>query len=126
MPAENHEWTISDVGHGNGPSSGNTNKPGGQIDFTPDFANARQDIPWEHDFHKEADVNFAPGRVDVPDPIPGEFGCPAPFHGGKGQPVDFNAVAPEESVDRQLADRSLDLDGAGAPEASDISAAFGG
>lgn len=123
MPAENHEWTISDVGSSEGPSSGDRHKPDGQIDLTMSLE-ARQDVTTDGP-NTFFDINPAPGRVDVADP---ELeGCiPEPFAGDQGQPVDFNAVAPEESVDRQLADRSLDLDGHGAPAASDISAAFGG
>lgn len=127
MPAQNHEWTLnaSDLGCSEGPSYADQHKPDGQIDFAPDFANARQDVPYQHDFHKYADVNPAPARVDVADPNP-DCGVPNPGAGDAGQPLPFDQVAPEEYVDRQLADRSLDLDGHGAPEASDISAAFGG
>ncbi len=123
MPAESHAWTISDVGSSEGPSSGDRHKPDGQIDLQMSLE-ARQAVPTQGP-NKFFDINPAPGPVDVTDP---ELeGCiPEPFAGDKGQPVDFNAVAPEAQVDRMLGPNGYDLDGEGTSEASDISAAFGG
>lgn len=108
MAADNHSWTIGDTGRGNGPKGSDDSLPGGQIDFKPDFKNARQDVPYEFDFHKLADVSGSPGRVDVPDPIPHGLGVPDPGCGDKGQPVDFGAVAPD--TDRGV---EYDLEGMG-------------
>lgn len=122
MPAQNHEWTLnaSDLGCSEGPSYADTHKPDGQIDFAPDFANARQDVPYQHDFHKYADVNPAPDRVDVADPNP-DCGVPNPGAGDAGQPLPFDAVAPD--TDRGV---TYDLEGDGAPETSDTASIFGG
>lgn len=118
MPAENHEWTISNVGSSEGPSSGDRHKPDGQIDLQMSLE-ARQAVPTQGP-EKFFDINPAPARVDVSDP---ELeGCiPEPYAGDQGQPVDFNAVAPD--TDRGVV---FDLEGDSAPEASDISAVFGG
>jgi hypothetical protein len=132
MPAENHSWTLadSDLGCSEGPSSSDTHKPDGQIDipfgpatlgdgYVSDLSE-RSDVPYQHDFHKYADVNFAPGRVDVADPNP-DSGVPSPFVGDAGQPLDFGAVAPDTDMGLEP-----DLDGSDAPAASDVSAAAPG
>ena len=95
-------WKLSDIGTSEGPSSGNRQKPDGQIDFPPNLATARVDVPYEHDFHKLADVNFAAGRVDVADPYP-ETGVPDPFCGDAGHSIDFNSVAPDDDTHGALA-----------------------
>lgn len=80
------DWTLGNVGNSPGPSSGDRHKPDGQIDFTPTWEDARQDVPYEHDFHKLADVNHAWGRVDVPDAnLP------------HVTPIDLGSVAPYQS-----------------------------
>jgi hypothetical protein len=119
VAASNHSWTISDVGHSAGPSSGDRHKPDGQIDV-PFTVTARQDIAYEHDFHKLADVNGAPARVDVADPDP-VCSVPSPFAGDPGQPIDFASVAPDFEEPSPV-----DYDGSGAPAASDSSAAAPG
>jgi hypothetical protein len=95
-------WKLSDIGRSEGPSTGDRHKPEGQIDFAPNFSEARQDVPYEHDFHKLADVNFAAARVDVADPYP-ETGVPSPFCGDAGHPIDFNSVAPDDDTHGALA-----------------------
>lgn len=117
MAAQNHEWTLSEIGTSYGASSGDRHKTEGQEDiaFT---VTARQDIANTNDGDT---YNFsgAPGRVDVPNPCPP--GCiPAPFAGESGTPLDFGAVAPD------TAHPAIDLDGSGAPAASDTSAAAPG
>jgi hypothetical protein len=102
-------WALSDTGCSEGPSGRNEHKPDGQLDFQMSVE-ARQDIPYEHDFHKYADISFAPDRVDVPDPKP-ESGVPALFHGEQGQPLPFDQVAPERGPHGDLAP-----DGRSAPE----------
>jgi hypothetical protein len=119
-------WAFgaSDLGCSEGPSydsayEGSDGKVEGQIDVAMTVA-ARQDIPYEHDFHVNADISFAPERVDVPDPKP-ESGVPALWHGEQGQPLPFDQVAPERGPHGNLAP-----DGRSAPEASDVSAAAPG
>jgi len=105
MPAENHSWTIASAGVSNGPSGSDNCCPDGKIDipfgpategdgYVSNLAE-RFDVPYEWDFNSKMDVNPAPDRVDVGDSIPKNFGAPAPFHGGVGQPIDFDAVAPD-------------------------------
>ena len=110
MAAQNHGWTIGEVGASEGPAAGDRHKPDGQLDVSMSLE-ARQDVPYEVDFHKLADISGAPGRVDVPDPsLAG--GIPDPGCGDPGTTLDLGAVAPEK--DGQM----YDLDGSGAPAAS--------
>lgn len=122
MPASFDGWTLSDIGHSNGPSGSDPCCPDGKMDipFGPattgdgwtSHLSERSNVPYEVNFNSHADVNHAWGRVDVPDPISGDLGCPAPFHGGKGQTLDLNTVG----------DRAADNDhGAGAPDGSPAS-----
>jgi hypothetical protein len=124
--ATGNAWKLSgsDCGCSEGPSydskyEGTGGKTEGQIDI-PFTVDARQDIPYQHDFHERADVNFAPDRVDVADPNP-DGGVPALFHGNQGQPLPFDQVAPDHNHNP-----GPDLDGGGAPEASDTNAAAPG
>lgn len=124
MPAENHEFTLStgDLGCSEGPSTGDFHKAEGQIDVTLSLE-ARQDVPYQHDFHRNADVNFAPDRVDVADPTP-ESGVPNPGSGYAGQPLDFMSIAPDRT-ERQY-EPEHDIDGVGAPPASGTGVLFRG
>lgn len=105
MPAENHSWTISETGTSEGPMGGDDCCVDGQINFVPNMGTARQDVPYEHDFHSRADVNPAPDRVDVPDPVL-SGGIPDPGGSESGTPLDFGAVAPD--TDRGV---SYDIEG---------------
>jgi len=128
MAATNHSWTIADTGCANGPAGEDDTKPGGYIEipfgpttegdgYVSDLSE-RFDVPYEYDFHKMADISGAPDRVDVPDPVPGNYGVPNPGAGTPGQPIDFNAVAPdfEEPV--------ADLDGSESAPASGTGVLF--
>lgn len=110
MAAQNHSWTLSEVGSSDGPSAGDRHKPDGQVDFAMSVE-ARQAVP--SDGHSNTyDFSNAPGRVDVPDPdISG--GIPDPGCGDTGTPLDFGAVAPD--TDRGVVH---DLEGVDAPAAS--------
>lgn len=110
MAAENHEWTLSDVGSSEGLSSNDRHKPDGQVDFAASVE-ARQAVPTNGPVNKFDLGGLVPGRVDVPDPDL-ESCIPEPFAGDSGSPIDFNAVAPEKDGQR------FDLDGSGAPAAS--------
>lgn len=124
MAATNHSWTISDTGCANGPEGENDKLPGGQINFMPTLeggtlngVGARDDVPYNYDFKRQIDFSGAPDRVDVPTGLEG-YGCPNPQTGDMGQPIDFNAVAPDFEEPNVT-----DLDGGGAPGASKF--AFG-
>lgn len=92
-------------------------KPDTQIDVPLDFKNARQDVPYEFDFHKKTDINPALGRVDVNDSDPAG-GVPEPFCNMPGNTIDFDSVG----------DRAADEDhGAEAPDGgSDQGKGYGG
>lgn len=97
-------WELSkaEIGHGEGPSAGNLKKPGGEIDFAPNFKEARQDVPYEFNFNKLNDISGAPGRVDVNDHDP-HGGVPDPFCGDMGQPTNFAGAAPDHNDNGDLA-----------------------
>ena len=111
MAAQNHEWTLSEVGSSEGLSGGDRHKPDGQVDFAASVE-ARQAVPTNGPENKFDLGGLAPGRVDVPDPDL-ESCIPEPFAGDSGTTLDFNAVAPD--TDRGV---SYDLEGDGAPAAS--------
>ena len=116
MPAQNHAWTINEIGTSDGPASGDRHKPDAQVDITPSLE-ARQNISSAGGDNKY-DVNPAPERVAVPDPdISGSI--PDPGCGDMGQPLDWNAVAPD--TDRGV---TYDLEGVDAPEASGTGVLF--
>lgn len=133
MPARFDGWTMSDsdTGCGNGPCGDDPHCVDGKMDiqfgpatmgdgYVSDLSE-RFDVPYEYDFHSQADVSFALGRVDVPDPV-GDYGAPAPFHGGKGEPLDFMSVG-DRAADHDHGEQAPD--GRSAPPASDIGPTFG-
>jgi hypothetical protein len=107
-------WALNpgDLGCDEGPSYDEQHKPDGQIDV-PFTVEARQDIPYEHDFHKLEDIDFAGGRVAIDDPNP-DSGVPAPFSGFAGAPLPFDEVGPVRELEPYpLAGRSAPAAGSG-------------
>ena len=125
-------WTTSSIGRENAPDGSDEHCIGNEIgldsftlgretwdeagNYSQDAKVARQDVPYEFDFHQHADVPHAWGRVDVPNPIPSGLEVPAPFAGDPGQtPLDFNSVG-DRASDRDHGEQAPD--GRSAPPAS--------
>lgn len=125
-------WTTSDIGKELGPNGNDAHCIGNEIqlksftlgretwdeagNYSQDAKQARQDIPYEFDFHQHADIDPSPNRVAVPNPVPSGLEVPAPFAGDSGNtPLDFNAVGDRASDNDHGANAP---DGRGAPGAS--------